>query len=61
MGADTLRGTLQVAYGVIFFFCSDEEKMTDEITIEILYIVRVRGISDIVQVTPPTKKKNSDR
>ncbi len=36
VGADTLRGTLQVAYGIIFFFCSDEEKMTYEITIEML-------------------------
>ncbi len=36
VGADTLRGTLQVTYGIILFFCSDEEKMTYEITIEML-------------------------
>ncbi len=28
MGADTLRGALHVAYVIIFFFCSDDEKMT---------------------------------
>ncbi len=36
VGADTLRGALQVAYGIIFFFCSDDEKMIYEITIEML-------------------------
>ncbi len=36
VGADTLRGALHVAFGIIFFFCSDDEKMTYEITIEML-------------------------
>ncbi len=59
VGADTLRGTRQVAYGVIFFFCSDEEKMTDEITIEILYKFAKRSYpnSDIVWDTPPLPSK----
>ncbi len=36
VGVDTVRVALHVAYGIIFFFCSDDEKMTYEITIEML-------------------------
>ena len=57
MGADTLRGTLQVAHGVIFSFFSDDEKITDEITIEILYIVLVRVSWTLSGLPPPLQKK----
>ncbi len=58
MGADTLRGTLQVAHGVIFSFFSDDEKITNEITIEILYIVWVRVFRTLSGLPPPPPQKN---